>query len=85
MLLYVGRLGVEKNLYLFKDILDKIAEIRKLRGSKAVPDVELVFVGSGPAEGVLKDLFRHYTNVVFTGQLRGQVIAVLCSIIVFLL
>ena len=71
ILLYVGRLGREKNLHVLKSVMDRIDALRK--SDADIPHIELVFVGSGPAEQELKDLFKELANVVFTGQLTGNV------------
>lgn len=71
---YVGRLSVEKNLDLLKDVMDKIEQHKSLSAaneSLVFPDVHLVFVGTGPAENQLKDIFKGYNNVHFAGQLLG--------------
>ena len=62
LMVYVGRLSHEKRLdWLF-------APVRQLEG------VRLAFVGSGPAEGWLRDRFRG-TPTVFTGYLSGDALA----------
>lgn len=75
ILLYVGRLGVEKNLDILKQALDNIQrhsdETLKSSGKK-LPDVELAFIGTGPSEESLKELFKGYSNVYFAGQLSGS-------------
>ena len=60
LLLYVGRLGHEKKLNRLKHILD------------AIPNVRLAFVGKGPAENDLKELYKGYNNVNFVGELVGN-------------
>ncbi len=60
LLLYVGRLGHEKKLNRLKNILD------------AIPNVRLAFVGKGPAENDLKELYKGYNNVNFVGELVGN-------------
>ena len=62
LMVYVGRLSHEKRLdWLY-------APVRQLEG------VRLAFVGSGPAEGWLRDRFRG-TPTVFTGYLSGDALA----------
>ena len=77
VLLYVGRLGVEKNLDILKQVMDNIQrhreEILRSTGDR-FPDVELAFVGTGPSESTLKELFKGYNNVYFAGQLSGRLI-----------
>ncbi len=58
MLLYVGRLGIEKNLLQLKAVLQRN------------PTARLAFVGKGPAENILKEHFKD-DNVYFAGQLQG--------------
>lgn len=59
LLLYVGRLGAEKNIDMIKDVL------------LAIPGSRLAVVGSGPAED---DLRRHFegTNTKFMGLMQGE-------------
>ncbi len=71
LLLYVGRLGTEKNLDILKEVLDKI-NAERLKNVSAIPDVRLAFVGSGPDETNLKKLFSTYPNVLFAGQMTGN-------------
>jgi len=59
LLIYVGRLAVEKRL---EDLVPVL---------KAHPTARLALVGGGPAEKQLKKAFAG-TNTVFTGQLRGD-------------
>lgn len=62
LMLYVGRLSLEKRLdWLYAPI-------------QSLPDVRLAMVGSGPAEAQLKAQFRH-TPTVFTGYMSGQDLA----------
>jgi sulfoquinovosyltransferase len=63
ILMYVGRLGNEKNLELLKPILEKIREKH--------PDTYLVFVGHGPVKKELEEHFKG-TPTIFTGLLRGE-------------
>jgi len=59
LLIYVGRLAMEKRL------LDLVPVLQ------AHPSARLALVGTGPAEKELKKAFEG-TNTVFTGQLRGD-------------
>ncbi|MEW5299206.1 MAG: hypothetical protein WDW36_002242 [Sanguina aurantia] len=59
VLLYVGRLGFEKNLNFLRGIMDR------------VPNVALAFVGDGPAKSELQRLFRG-TATTFMGMLHGD-------------
>lgn len=58
LLLYVGRLGVEKKLSRLKTVL------------QSNPNCRLVVVGNGPAETSLREDFRDLP-VHFAGQLVG--------------
>ncbi len=58
VLLYVGRLGREKNIGSLRDVL------------RAMPDVRLALVGDGPARGELEELFAGMP-AVFSGTRRG--------------
>ena len=59
LLLYVGRLGAEKNIGMIKEVLMRL------------PEARLAVVGGGPAE---EDLKRHFDghDVVFTGTMYGE-------------
>lgn len=59
LLLYVGRLGIEKGL----EKLKKVLELN--------PNVRLALVGTGPSEEKLKSYFKGY-QVYFAGQLIGD-------------
>jgi sulfoquinovosyltransferase len=59
LLVYVGRLGVEKQLHRLKKVLE------------ANPGARLAFVGKGPQEAELKKMFEGYP-VHFAGQLIGM-------------
>ena len=59
LLLYVGRLGIEKRIGMLRPALD------------AVPEARLAIVGDGPNREELKTLFAG-THTVFTGFLRGE-------------
>jgi len=63
LLLYVGRLGVEKRLKDIKSILKKLG-----------PTTRLCIVGVGPQEEQLRSYFNG-TNTVFTGALHGEVLS----------
>ncbi len=62
LLLYVGRLGYEKNLDSLKVVLD------------SVPNARLAFVGDGPARRHLESVFLG-TPTVFLGNRRGEELA----------
>ena len=70
ILLYVGRLGVEKNLDILKTVLEKIELQRSLYEN--IPNIELAFIGTGPADKQLRELFKPHKNVHFIGQLTGS-------------
>lgn len=53
LLIHVGRLGAEKNLFVLKDILHKI------------PGAHLAFVGDGPSRKQLQEHFADMPNVKF--------------------
>ena len=59
LLVYVGRLGVEKKIHRLKTVLDKN------------PGARLAIVGKGPAEEQLREEFKSYP-VFFSGQLLGE-------------
>jgi len=59
LLLYVGRLGEEKNLKLIRGVLERI------------PEARLAIVGSGPAEPALREHFAG-TDVQFMGLMQGE-------------
>ena len=71
LLIYVGRLGLEKRLVALKRVLEEI------------PNARLALVGKGPYEGQLREVFKGM-NVYFAGQLTGdslsQVLNVTCDI-----
>jgi sulfoquinovosyltransferase len=60
LIVYVGRLAAEKRVMDLKGILDA-----------SPPNTRLCFVGTGPLEAELKQMFAG-TKAVFTGQLRGE-------------
>lgn len=62
LLLYVGRLSVEKRVSWLRPLLDTL------------PDVRLALVGDGPARAALERLFAD-TPTTFTGYLRGEALA----------
>jgi sulfoquinovosyltransferase len=62
LLLYVGRLGAEKNIQMIKKVLE------------ARPEARLAIVGGGPAEAELRKTFEGMP-VVFTGLLRGEALS----------
>jgi glycosyltransferase involved in cell wall biosynthesis len=59
LLVYVGRLGIEKRIDMMRPVLD------------ALPQARFAIVGDGPNREELKTLFAG-TNTVFTGFLQGQ-------------
>lgn len=62
LLVYVGRLAIEKRIDVIRPVLDEL------------PDVRLAIVGDGPERAGLEALFAG-TNTVFTGCLRGDDLA----------
>ena len=62
LLLYAGRLAVEKRLDLLRPVLDE------------VPGARLCLVGSGPAEDAQRSIFRG-TDTTFMGYLKGEELA----------
>lgn len=61
LIIYVGRLGVEKRIEELRAVLDQI------------PNLRLALVGAGPAEAELRRVFEEVSErVVFTGLLRGD-------------
>lgn len=58
LLLYVGRLAVEKRIDWLRPVID------------ALPDARLAIVGDGPIRGDLEKLFEG-TPTIFTGYLQG--------------
>lgn len=59
LLLYVGRLGAEKNIHLIREVLERI------------PEARLAIVGAGPAEPSLRATFKE-TDTVFMGLMQGE-------------
>lgn len=70
LLVYVGRLGAEKNLYQLRDWLDRLGAAHP----QACPPVALSFVGDGPERAALEAYFKGYP-VTFMGMLRGQALS----------
>lgn len=68
LLVYIGRLGAEKNLFQLRDILDRV------QASSQDPSrrVALSFVGDGPERAALEAHFSDYPNVTFMGMLQGE-------------
>ncbi|KAJ3700446.1 hypothetical protein LUZ61_004151 [Rhynchospora tenuis] len=59
LIIYVGRLGVEKSLDFLKGVMDRL------------PGARIAFVGDGPYRGELEEMFRGMP-AVFTGTLQGE-------------
>lgn len=59
LLVYVGRLGAEKNIKALRNVLEQ------------VPDARLAFVGDGPERAELEQHFRGLP-VTFMGMLKGE-------------
>lgn len=53
LLIHVGRLGAEKNLFVLKDMLQRL------------PGARLAFVGDGPSRKQLQEHFADMPNVMF--------------------
>lgn len=69
VLLYVGRLGKEKNI----SLIVKSVQLLKDKGLK----VKLLIVGDGPDKASLQNLVKNLQlshEVIFTGYLRGQAV-----------
>lgn len=68
LMVHVGRLGPEKNLYFIKEIMKHLSD------NHGLPDVRLAIVGGGPEMDGLKE---HYngTNTVLTGPLKGEALS----------
>ncbi|WP_226034766.1 glycosyltransferase family 4 protein [Aquibacillus saliphilus] len=62
LLVFVGRLAIEKEIYKIKSLLD------------ARSDVSLAIVGDGPARQELEEIFTG-TRTVFTGFMHGEELA----------
>ena len=63
LLIYVGRLGLEKRLEKLTRVLDEN------------PTARLAFVGKGPNEAELKELYKNREHVFFAGQLSGDLLS----------
>ena len=59
LLIHVGRLGAEKNLFVLKDMLQKI------------PGAHLAFVGDGPSRKQLQEHFKDMPNVKFMVRVQS--------------
>jgi sulfoquinovosyltransferase len=70
LMLYVGRLSVEKRLTVLRRILEEL-NLRNSMHTAAKTRVRLCFVGAGPQEDELKALFAG-TPTVFLGVLTGR-------------
>lgn len=62
LLLYIGRVSVEKRI-------DRLLPV-----VKALPDISLAIIGDGPKRKELEELFAG-TNTLFTGYLKGEDLA----------
>lgn len=62
LLIYAGRLAVEKRVDVLRPVLDRF------------PDARLAILGDGPERENLEEMFAG-TNTVFTGFLRGEELA----------
>jgi len=62
LLLYVGRIGAEKNIKLIKEVMQR------------VPEARLAIVGKGPAEAELKEHFAG-TDTKFMGLMQGEALS----------
>jgi len=60
LLVYVGRLGPEKNLFVLRKVMEEI------------PHARLAFVGDGPSRADLEEHFRGLPNVKFMGMIKGE-------------
>ncbi|RDW22092.1 glycosyltransferase family 4 protein [Oceanobacillus chungangensis] len=59
LLIFVGRLAIEKEIHKIKPLLD------------ARDDISLAIIGDGPAKNDLMNVFKD-TNTIFTGFLHGE-------------
>ncbi|KAJ4814085.1 D-inositol 3-phosphate glycosyltransferase [Rhynchospora pubera] len=59
LIIYVGRLGVEKSLDFLKGVMDRL------------PGARIAFIGDGPYRGELEEMFQGMA-AVFTGTLQGE-------------
>ena len=71
-LLYVGRLGVEKNMLSLKSVMIYLNSTVNATANQS--DVSLAFIGKGPSEELLKDQFKDFKNVVFLGENKGAIL-----------
>eukprot|EP00892_Ulva_mutabilis_P010709 jgi/Ulvmu1/800/UM010_0174.1 len=60
LLIHVGRLGAEKNLFVLKDMMAKL------------PGARLAFVGDGPSRQQLQEHFADMPEVKFMGMMKGE-------------
>ena len=61
VMVYVGRLGAEKNIHFLEGVLDR------------VPRLRLALVGDGPSRGELEAVFRRFGDrVTFMGMMHGD-------------
>lgn len=63
-LLYSGRLGKEKNLYLLVNIYNRL-KARKI-------DLRLIFAGDGPEKAMLEEMSKNESDIIFTGRLERE-------------
>ena len=63
LLIYVGRLGLEKRLEKLVSVIDEN------------PTVRLAFIGKGPHETELRNLYKKYENVFFAGEFSGDLLS----------
>ena len=63
LLIYVGRLGLEKRLEKLVTVIDEN------------PTVRLAFIGKGPHETELRNLYKKYENVFFAGEFSGDLLS----------
>jgi sulfoquinovosyltransferase len=75
LLLYVGRLGAEKNLKVIQQVRVfnscSLIEVCHLKILRNVSNTRLVFVGDGPYESELKQYFQD-DDVLFAGKKEGK-------------
>lgn len=72
LLLYVGRLGAEKNVGALKEVLERV---RRSSSSSSCPQASrarLVLVGDGPYRPQLEAEFAGDEGVTFMGMMRGR-------------
>ena len=63
-LLYSGRLGKEKNLYLLINIYNRL-KAQEL-------DFRLIFAGDGPEKAMLEEMSNNERDIIFTGRLERE-------------